>query len=270
VALSLASLGISQLMLFGYRHLYAELIAPPLHGHPAYLYAGGLFLLSDFAPIVRPADYPIISQRAAIFNDKKAPLWNPRARDDQRWSSYGICSRIMKLTGDEYRAEAIARKTALRAVKHHPFAVLQLAGVTFADYFDRSYFRSTILTDEGSDRRLETPLIAEYKRNFNEDFATRSDSLAMKWHRRIYVWYWIVLVFPFPFCAYLISHWRTSPPSAWLCACFLLAFLEGATVTVTRPTARFLTTMAWLSILAAGWMISHYRATRTAASQRSS
>jgi hypothetical protein len=270
VALSLASLGISQLLLFGYRHLYAELIAPPLHGHPAYLYASGFFLLSDFAPIVRPADYPITSQRAAVFDDKKAPLWNPRARDDQRWSSYGICSRIMKLNGDEYRAEAIARKTALRAVKHHPFAVLQLAGTTFADYFDRFYFRSTILTDEGSDRRLERPLVAEYKRNFNEDFATSSDSVAMKWHRSMYVWYWIVLVFPLLFCGYLAWHRRTSPPSAWLCACFLLAFLEGATFTVTRPTARFLTTMAWLSILAAGWMISHYRATPTAASQRSS
>ena len=59
---------LSQTLLVGYRHLYGSLIGPPMRGHPALFYRQGMFLISDFAPIIQSVDYPIPGQRAEIFS----------------------------------------------------------------------------------------------------------------------------------------------------------------------------------------------------------
>ncbi len=250
----LFSLALSQSLLLGYRHLYGYLIAPPMHNHPAYFYRDGLFLLSDFAPIVTPADYPVPSQRAAVFGRLRVPLHDLKARDEQRWLEGGLCSEIVaEYKGDEYKADEVARETALRAIKHHPLAVVEIGAATFAEYFEKSYLTSTLLIDNGSDRQLEPSLVAEYKRDFGEDFGTLPpQSFTKWWQENSFVWDCFLLCLPFLFLAHLIFYRHMSSPCHWLCAVFLFAFLEGAIVTVTRPTPRFLTTMAWLSLLVIG------------------
>ena len=243
----LCGLCLSQLLLFGYRHLYAYILHPGLE--PGYLYHDGFFLAGDFAPIIIPADYPIPEQRAAIFGSLKFPLKDRRVRDQQRWAEGGLCDRIVEqFHNDHFRANPVARATALRAFKRAPFGVVRLAAGTFADYFDRSYLIATLEVDEAMDRQLDgmwRPLVWEYKREFGEDFSNlQIDSPTKRWHRRVYGWYWLLLMLPAVLWCYLVVRWRTSNRYSWLCAFLLPVFLEGAVGPVTRPTARYMTSQS--------------------------
>lgn len=254
---------LSQLLLFGYRHLYAQLIEPPMHGHPAYFYRDGLFLVSDFAPLIKPVDYPIARERSELFRPSRVPLAQLENRDAQRWYPDGICDRIIKeCHGDEDAADALARKTAIHALKRDPLAAIKLGVQTAALYFYRPYFVSTLITDEGYDAVLPPAEATVYRRDFGVDFNSsmtrfrRSPPFIEQWHRALYPWYWFLLLLPFLFCAYLIWR-RRALPAHFLSTLFLFLFLEGAVLTVTRPTARFLTTMAWLSFVVVGSCFSH-------------
>ncbi|MDQ2711005.1 MAG: hypothetical protein M3Y24_02020 [Acidobacteriota bacterium] len=254
---------LSQTLLFGYRHLYGKLIEPPMRGHPAYFYRDGLFLISDFAPLIQPVDYPIANERAELFRPSPVPLPDPKARDAQRWYPEGICDRIIRACrGDEQCADDLARKTAIHALRRNPLAAVQLGLQTAALYFDGPYFLSTLITDEGYDIDLSQSQAAIYRQSLDVDFTSsvarfrKSPPLTERWHRALYLWYCFLLVLPLLFPAYLILQRRRALPVHWLCALFLLLFLEGAVLTVTRPTARFLTTMSWLSFIVLGSCVS--------------
>ena len=260
---------ISQGLLFGYRHLYGDLIEPPMHGHPAYFYREGLFLVSDFAPILQPVDYPIANQRSDIFRPSRVPLARPENRDAQRWYPDGICDRILReCHGDEQAADNLARHTALRALKRNPLAAVRLGLETTGLYFYRPYFLETLRVDEGYDRTLDPPVEAALLQHFGIDFNAATNRLRQsppiteRWHYALYFWYWFLLLLPFLFVAYLLFYRRVTLPAHWLCAFFLFCFFEGAVVTVTRPTARFLTTMAWLAFIVLGACYSIYEASR--------
>ena len=250
---------ISQSLLFGYRHLYGDLIDPPMHGHPAYFYREGLFLVSDFAPLLKPVDYPIANQRSDIFRPSRVPLAPPENRDAQRWYPDGICDRIIReCHGDEQVADNLARHTALRALKRDPLAAVRLALETTSLYFYRRYFLETLRVDEGYYRSLDPPEQVAFLQHFGVDFNAsfvrlrQSPPLTERWHYALYFWYWFLLLLPFLFVACLLFYRRFTLPAHWLCAFFLFCFFEGAVLTVTRPTARFLTTMAWLAFIVLG------------------
>ncbi len=268
---TLVALGLllSQALLFGYRHLYGHLITAPLHGHPAYLYSEGLFLISDFAPLLKPIDYPIPGQRSVLFRPSRVPLDPPENRDAQRWYPDGICDRILReCHGDEQAADDLARRTAVHALKRDPIAAIQLVMRTAFLYFDRTYFVETLRVDEGHYRSLAAAEAATYRQRFSYDFpqaAAHIDKfppLTERWHQASYVWYWFLLLWPFLFTAALCVYRRFTLPADWLCALFLFLFFAGAVVTVTRPTARFLTTMAWLACITLGAGYSRYAAHR--------
>lgn len=254
---------LSQTLLFSYRHLYGHLIGPPEGGHPAYLYRDGLFLISDFAPIIQPVDYPIANQRPELFRPSPVPLPDLKARDAQRWYPDGICDRIIRAChGDEQRANNLARKTAIHALERNPLAAVKLGLQTAALYFGRPYFPDTLITDEGYDSDLPESQAAVYRRDLGADFTSsvarfrKSPPLTGRWHRALRLWYCFLLVLPFLFLAYLVMQRRRALAVHWLCALFLLLFLEGAVLTVTRPTARFLTAMSWLSFIVVGSCVS--------------
>lgn len=256
---------LSQGLLFGYRHLYGNLIGPPMHGHPAYFYNEGLFLISDFAPLLKPIDYPIASQRARIFSPSRVPLAPPQNRDAQRWYPDGICDRIMRACGgDEQAADRIAHRTAVRALERDPMGAVRLSLQTAAQYFDRRYLLKTLRVDEGYEGLLPEADVASYRQQFGIDFAASSahfskfPSLTERWHHALYGWYWFLLLLPSLFAVCLLYFWRITLPAHWLCAVFLFLFFEGAILTVTRPTARFLTTESWLAFVALGSCYSFF------------
>ena len=129
---------------------------------------------------------------------------------------------------------------------------------------------TTLTTDEGYDITLDESQAAIYRQAFGFDFTSsvagfrQFPPLTERWHRALQGWYLSLLILPFFYLAYLIVKRRRTLPAHWLCALFFLFFWEGAVLTVTRPTARFLTTMSWLSFVALGSCFSSPLATALA------
>jgi hypothetical protein len=259
IAPILFSLVLSQSLLLGYKDFYGSLFVPQQDG--AFLYGDGLFLASDLAPLIRSSDYPIAEQRDAIFSNLKHPLSNRRVREAQRWYDGDLCVLIIKASGgDLFKANKLARKTALRAAKRDPLGVLRLAASTFVDYFDSDYLNEATLTDEGRGQGISAELIQDLKYYFRADF-TQSyvDSFTKWWHRQCQIWYLFLLLLPLLFLLHVLVYRRRSTSYHWICAIFALAFLEGAILTTERPIPRYLTAAAWLGCIIVGAVLADIR-----------
>lgn len=267
VALTLVlSIAASQLLLRQYRLLYRAMFNPTLR--PAYLYHDGYFLLSDFAPIVTPGDYPIAQDRAWVFSRIGIPLADRREREQQHWYPNGIC-QIMKQVPrqGEYRGNRMARLTALHAIRRDPPGAIRLALASASDYFDADYLRETIRLDQALTLQLTPADAARLWRLFH--FARRPEddnSLVRRWYRFVWPWY-IALIFVPPL--YLIVllwlrrwtnaiHWYLLLPTA------LIVFTS--TVLVGRPTVRYETALGWLVFLLIGTVLKLLATSRTAKS----
>jgi hypothetical protein len=77
-------------------------------------------------------------------------------------------------------------------------------------------------------------------------------SLTKRWHLSAVPWYWLIL------CSLILSPlvFLVRPamdrPPLILCTTAALLFLSGVTVTIDRPTPRFLTSAAWIVLLLLG------------------
>jgi hypothetical protein len=259
IAPILFSLVLSQSLLLGYKNFYGSLLVPRQPG--AFLYADGLFLASALAPVIHSGDYPIAEQRDAIFSHLKHPLEDRRSREAHRWYDGDLCVLIIKESGgDLFKANKLAKKTALRAVKRDPLGVLHLAVLTFFDYFDRDYLNELTLADEGRGQSVSAERIRDFKQHFRADFTQNYvESFTKWWHRQCQIWYLFVLLLPLLFLIHVFVYRRQSTPYHWLCVIFALVFLEGATLTTVRPVPRFLTTAAWLGCVIVGAVLTDIR-----------
>ncbi len=249
------SLIVSQMLLYGYRQWYGSLAEKPA----AYLYTSGFFILADLSPLVKPIDYPIPSQREAIFGNLKFDLRNPENRFRQRWEQEGLCGRIAEQWKnkdgdvDLYLADKAAEATAIHAMLRNPVGVVRLALYNFSKYFDGDGFEETLHRDEGAYRELSQNFREILKGQFNL-VASRDFELSpiKNWHFAAMPWYQFLLCF---LAVSPIFLWWCRPdtrPLVVLCVIAALLFMEGAILTVERPTARYLTTAAWLVLLMIG------------------
>ncbi len=239
----LVSVVLFQVLLNQYRHLYGHLI----HQKSALFYADGIFLLAAMAPLAEPEDYPIAFQRAQIFQNLTFDRREIKNRQAEHWSSDGLCGRIEKLNPDFVQANDLARATAVHAMLRNPAGVFGLAWQEFLGYFDLRWFKRTLLEDEGWGRTLSPQTVTVLERDLGVAAPTGyQPSFTKWWHQRAWPWYLFVLCFLALSPALLVLV-RT--PQVVACIASALVFFAGVTVTVERPTARFLTTGAWLCLL---------------------
>lgn len=256
IALSLVlSVVVSQVALREYRILYRSIFNARLW--PAYIYHDGYFLLSDFAPLVAPEDYPIARDRSWVFSRIKVPLGDRRLREQQHWFSDGICQVIKRVPGQgEYRGNRMARLTALHAIRRAPLRAIDLVLASASDYFDVEYLRQSIALDQGSGLRLSPANAERIQQLFG--FAPTSEddnSMVRRWSRLAWPWYIALLVVPGVYVAALLLLWRRARTIDWYLALPATLIVFTSTVLVGRPTVRYETTLAWLAFLIAGRML---------------
>lgn len=246
VKLSIAVLA-SQLLLAGYRHLYGHLAQCP----PAYLSRDGYFLVSDMVPIVRPEDFPIPSERASLFQRISIPRSGIDTRRLHRWAPGGICDAITQIAkGDEDRANQLARRTALRAMRRDPGGVIRLALGTLAEFFTVDKVEWALRLDQGQFVQPTTNDIAMIHRWFGMDVSNRKfGSLTKRWEALAVPWCWLVVALPFIYASYLALHWRhVTPLDIFLLLAEWSLFL-AAIIPVEIANPRYLTPLPWLSLL---------------------
>ncbi|MBV9266105.1 MAG: hypothetical protein JO061_08055 [Acidobacteriaceae bacterium] len=248
----LAGVLVSQLLFYGYRHINGRLTRNP----PAYLYTDGLFLLSYWAPIVQPSDFPVAAWRDAIFNHLAWRLDDPRARNAQAFAPGGLILNVVNATKaggsapDMLLANKLAKKTALRAAKRDPIGLLRLSGLTVAQYFDHQYLKETTEQDEGHRHGIPATFSRELQTDFHQPFQEKDlDTLTERWHVAALPWYQFLVVSPLLFSVLAmfaeqkyLSYWIVLGVAAWI-------FFAQLAVVAHHPTVRYLTALAWLMFI---------------------
>ena len=250
------SLGLSQLLLFGYRHLYGRLT----HGPAEYSSQDGIFLAADIAPIIKPIDFPLAEKRAAVFGDLKFPLADPEMRRSHRWMSGGLCQRMEAAGSNEEETNRLARKTALRAMKRDPLGVLKLAAFTFGEFFNRERVKWNLKLDQGQYVGPTPGDIETLKRSFGVDLTERNfNSWTKRWEEHSVIWCGVVVTLPLVYLVFVALKWSKMTTPEILCAVTSLILLAAAVIPVEIPNPRYIITLSWIDFLLLGSMLAELR-----------
>lgn len=237
---------ISQCLLSGYRTWNGTL----LKREPAYLYRDGVLLLGAFSPIVKPEDYPVASQRKALFDGLKTDVPFPTYRVYQTWDENGLCNRLIREVKDMQSANFLARQTAIHAALRDPFGLLGVAVRTFGEYMQTRRLRGFAYIDELRNDPFPPDLTKTLQDRLH--FRTTGNDTGtpvMRWHAHGLRWYQFILWFCMlsPLLLWLVRRdlRRLTFLGVVCCWCFLV----GALLPVDHTIPRYLTTAAWMVLL---------------------
>lgn len=244
-------LGAGQLLLYGYRCLNASVCQM---ARPEYLYADGFILLAEVSPIVTWSDFPAsVPGRRILAAVGAASLSDPTKREGQLFAPNGLCATLHRFIPDEYEANKVAGRIALRAIMAHPGDLTRLAVGTWEGFFDLPVIRESIAYDEGGLRRGEDYVRAEILKTVGTDLGAQSSTGPVwRWHRMAIPWYWFLVVAPLSIPVIFLSGWRRLVAPAALIYGYLIVLFAQTIVVSTHPEPRYLMPIAWLAFLSFG------------------
>ena len=141
----LVSIAATALLHQAYKVVNGQLRPAP----PAYQYADGLFLVAAWAPVLTVEDFEDRALGEAILAPSACRLADRFAREAQRWHDGCLVDRLRRQVGDERRANVVARKVALHALRRDPIGIANLALATWLDGFDGQRLRVALAWDRG-------------------------------------------------------------------------------------------------------------------------
>jgi hypothetical protein len=247
----LISLIVSQGLIVSYEHLYGRLE----HREPALLYENGAFLIADFAPLVEREDFPRDAPVNSILSNLTIDRHDFGMRPAQHFSPGGLVWSIGRTVTDPRKQNDVAAATAIHAVFRQPLGALKLAWKTFMLYFDPVTLRDTLKIDEGVGQEFTANGKDWLQSVYNvKDPREFEPSITKSWHLAAMPWYWVILVSlcASPLLWFVCEH--RDRASITVSVVYALIFLVGASLTVDRPTPRFLTSDAWLVLLMFGFI----------------
>lgn len=253
---SVISISVTFLLLSGYRHLNGILSNAP----PAYQYESGFFLLADWAPVVKPVDFPYPNLADSIINNLQFNPAERNTRSAQRWMAGGLIANIKNVIPNSFDADTVAKQTAINALKRDPLGIIVLALRGFTDYWDKISLNKHIITDRGGDRELPSDMLTILQDKF---YLHAKDFPTIKTFTRSYydsAWPWYLFLLCTPFLA-LISFFRSSKESYRysLITCIAVFILIIIAISlIERPTVRYLHALEWLLVFSLGPIIEYF------------
>lgn len=246
----LASVVTIQLLFFGYRQVYGYLSGT----QPAFLSRDGDFLVADMAPIVRVSDFPIATEREHLQRELKIPLTDIKNRRLHRWVDGGLCQAILRISnGDEERANRLAKRMALRAMRRDPFGVVHLAFLTYSDFLRPSQMRWALQLDAGHFVDPTDNDVLMIRSWFAVDARDRYyGSLTKRWEERASFWCSLMVLLPFLYICFCSVGRNCSIPNDLFLVTMSLCILASAVGPVEIANPRYLVPLPWLSILMLG------------------
>jgi hypothetical protein len=218
---------------------------------PAYQYTDGLFLLAAWSPVVSAQDFDDRAIGDAITADSEYRQTNCGTREEQRWRKGCMVHDLVRLVGDDGRANPVARNAAIRALRRDPLGVAGLAFATWRAHFDRNAVHNAMHYDRG-EFAFSARLIATLRERFGVAEPAQLHRIATPTNR----WYfaavpWIIFLALAPFIAALAL--ATCPKAArrkmtfvtLLSTCIIGATAFGALGVVPR----YLHAIAWLTMI---------------------
>ncbi len=167
---------------------YQVLTGRLLRRPPAYQYADGFFLASAWWQVLVPQDAREPAARALLDRLEASPprLGTMPEREFHRWTPEGFCAQLAgALDSDSARANAVARETALRALRRDPAGVLRVAWRNALAFWERDPARTVrTLVDQGAYNPPNSPMVAFVREHFDAaSAAPPGETPARRWHR---------------------------------------------------------------------------------------
>ena len=243
------SLGSTYFLHNGYKNLNGLLAKKP----SAYNYQNGIFLLSNWSPIIKPIDFSRPELTSLVFDNLQFDLHDRRTRDSQHWRPGGIIDNLNKAIPDNLEADSVAKATAMNALRRDPFALALLSIETLEDYFNLDWLQASMKNDSGN-RPLPEGLLEVLKYDFNlsAEQLPFTNTLTKYYYFKCWPWYLFLLFLPL-MC--IVNFFLCTASVNRYVLVLLLASVEivaVATALVEGPTVRYLHPAAWLAFLVLG------------------
>jgi hypothetical protein len=247
----LISVALTFLLHTAYKQLFAALSEHP----PGYHACGGLFILSIWAPVVEPIDFPYPELRDQVFGDLRYPLKDRTTRGDQMFSEGGLISRMEAAIAYAPECNRAALTTAMNALRREPLGIAKLSAETIQDYFHPGLIRATIMNDLGMN---QVPEYQNFYRAYEKYFAIPGGgiqqpfTLTKRYYQNALPWYWFLLLSPL-LAAVALLYSRGSNTRHML-ELFVLIGCSAATASIltVAPVVRYLQPVAWLALCLLG------------------
>ena len=252
----IVSAGATYFLHAGYKQLNGFLSQKP----PAYQYQTGMFLLANWAPVIKPVDLTRADITDMVFSDLKFDLADRHRRALQHWLPGGIVSRIKEAIPDDIEAERVARETAFNALKRDPLGVASIAIYTFFDFWNLDFLSYGLEANLG-DKALSEEMLEAIRNNFSLAADKLPSLITFTKQYYLFAWPWYLFVLCCPFFALGCLAGSKRDARAY---CFILFLYSSIIVTVIcalseGPTLRFLHALAWLSFICIGILISNIK-----------
>lgn len=244
-----------------YKILYAYLANHDHSGYqqkgrlflPGYQYASGFFLLGDWAPVVKPDDFPDNTKAGTIFTTLDMPLTR-RNRPHHRWQSGGLIANINKEFPLRHEAEKLAGRTAINALRRDPGGILRLGWSSFLDYWDVDFLKSCMQIDRGGDMPLHAQMLTLLRDKFNLNAKDHPFLNTISKGYYDFAWPFPLLLLALPGLSLFALPFFPLPRLKYSLPLFLAAAetVGVASLLVERPTVRYLHPLGWLLFIVLG------------------
>ena len=247
------SIGLTMSFHYAYKDLNGYLSGKP----PAYQYQSGFFLLTSFAPIIEPADFPDKVIADKVFENLKYDLKDYHVRSALHWNQGGLVDVMNRFIPDSSEADRIAKDMVMHSLRRNPFGLLEIAKKGFFDYWDMDYLRLCIEIDRDG-RALPDYMLIKLRKYFGlyADDLPFLRTFTNKYYFSAWPWYLFLLCLPLFTLAVLFICRRN------LRKHILIFFISSAMVVaiscilIERPTIRYLHPLGWMSFIVIGSFIN--------------
>ena len=247
------SLGLTLSFHYAYKNLNGYLSEKP----PAYQYQNGFFLITSFAPIIEPIDFPNTELADKVFGNLKYDLKDYRMRRVQHWNPGGLVDVLTRFIPNSLEANRIAKNIVIHSLKRNPLGLLEIAKKGFFDYWDMNYLKVCVKGDI-DDRELPDYMLIKLRKYFSlyADELPFFRTLTNRYYLIAWPWYLFLLCLPF-FTLILLFICKRDIRKNVLVVLFTTAMIVAISCTlIERPTIRYLQPLGWLSFIAIGTLVN--------------
>jgi hypothetical protein len=232
-----------------YQHLNGFLS----HREPRYVYVTGTYLLSFWAPVIKPSDAPNNRLAEVIRKGDTFSIKQLNSRAAQLYVKGFLVDKLNQIEPNPRQAEELARETALRALRRNPLAIAGLAWRTYVEFWRRGvhYWARLDVPISGQLSELEIARFGLTER-FHQVVTpknVRQPVTFLAWYYLAAEWYYyVVLLSPF-ILGILVALERTI--RGYLVFLFLnqmVLFATTFTLSV-QPVVRYLEPLSLITLL---------------------
>lgn len=164
---------------------------------PAYVYTAGTTILAFWAPVLQPEDAADPRLADLIRRGDEFGLRNPAFRNGQLFSPDGLLVRLSKIEPDPSKADRIARKTAMHALRRDPLGILGLPWHTYMDYWSVAAMKQFAERDFSFDNPPSADLIALLASRFHLSHENTAIKSFLQWYYVVaWPYYFLILLAP--------------------------------------------------------------------------